>query len=263
VDRHISRKLALLTCLCASLLGTRHYAFADTTFTPNARGEQFLIALMEDDAHSYFLGNKSLINWGKETSPFLRVTAQKYFDDYQNNGLSANQEYLNKQVEITGQIASINADNLDSPYVAFMTSDPILTVNAYLNAAGMDEAEKYAARQSVTLFCTGAGVSITFPQLNNCYGEGVFFQNLNNGIQSSISDWLEGKSKGFPYGVPGKAQHSMLLFYFAAENITDQSPCKNPTPSSSCMNWLAQYIKSHKSAIEAEYSQFHSYLGVQ
>jgi hypothetical protein len=55
----------------------------------------------------------------------------------------------------------------------------------------------------------------------------------------------------------------MVLFYFAAGNITDQSPCKSLSPSQSCMSWLAQYIKSHKSAVDAEYSEYHSYLGVQ
>jgi hypothetical protein len=261
--RHLAHNLVLLFLVAAFFSVAGRYAFADTPFVVNSSAEKFLVSLMEDDAHSYFSGDKSLINWGHETSPFLRVTAEKYFDDYQANGLSANQEYLNKQVEITGQIGSVNADDPDSPYVALVTSNPILTVNAYINSAGMNEAAKYVAGQSATLFCTGAGVLLTFPQLNNCYGDDVFFQTLNGGIKSSIDDWLNGKGKGFPYQIPEKAQKLMVLFYFAAGNITDQSPCKSLSPSQSCMSWLAQYIKSHKSAVDAEYSEYHSYLGVQ
>lgn len=97
-------------------------------------------------------------------TPTIKVTAEQYFKDYEENEVAADGKYEDKKIEITGEISSIDKV-LGSISVHLKTDNLIGTVSCGL------EDEKVAATLkkggTVTLIGTGAGKSL-FPEVKDC-----------------------------------------------------------------------------------------------
>jgi uncharacterized membrane protein len=64
-----------------------------------------------------------------ENEKGMEVTAQQIFDDFTTNEAAANQKYLNKAIQVTGEVAEVKK-NLDNKTVVLLkTSDPVFGVN--------------------------------------------------------------------------------------------------------------------------------------
>jgi hypothetical protein len=64
-----------------------------------------------------------------ENEKGIEVTAQQIFDDFTNNEADANRKYLNKAIQVTGEVAEAKKNQDDKMVVLLKTTDPIFGVN--------------------------------------------------------------------------------------------------------------------------------------
>jgi len=75
----------------------------------------------------YYLKNKPHRDVTKEQG--ISVTAEQIFTDFSTNEAVANQKYLNKAIEVTGEVAEVKKNQDNNTVVVLKTSDPIFGVN--------------------------------------------------------------------------------------------------------------------------------------
>ncbi|MDE8345329.1 MAG: hypothetical protein POH28_04010 [Acidocella sp.] len=214
--------LALLGVLMAGSLGSAH---ADPLPAVDPAGEQFLEAVLVNDAVTDYSGGQSLLSWGSK--PILAVTARAYFADYQSNQIAADQKYQNKAIAISGTIDSVNNDQLNGPYVSFTVDGLGNWVYAYLDPSAMSEAASYNAGQTVTLFCVSAGILVEIPQLKQCVGKQTLTVVLHQEIHGALESWLTGGP--FPYGDDVKTKGIFLLVYEGGKTLNPDDPSSDPS----------------------------------
>jgi hypothetical protein len=80
-----------------------------------------------------FYGTKYYLNHkpgrSVENEKGLEVTAQQIFNDFTTNEAAANQKYLNKAIQVTGEVAEVKKNQDDKTVVLLKTADPIFGVN--------------------------------------------------------------------------------------------------------------------------------------
>ena len=59
----------------------------------------------------------------------VQLTAQKLFDAFRTNESAANKLYLDKAIEMRGEVAEITANQDGNTVVNFKTSDPLFVIN--------------------------------------------------------------------------------------------------------------------------------------
>ena len=77
--------------------------------------------------YKYYLLNKPGRDVTKEQG--ITVTAEQIFNDFTTNEAAANQKYLNKAIEVTGEVGEVKKNQDNSTVVVLKTSDPIFGVN--------------------------------------------------------------------------------------------------------------------------------------
>jgi hypothetical protein len=90
----------------------------------------FVIALLGFGimkGYLYYLNNKPHRDVTKETG--IAVTAEKIFTDFSTNEAAANQTYLNKAIEVSGEVAEVKKNQDSSTVVVLKTTDPVFGVN--------------------------------------------------------------------------------------------------------------------------------------
>ena len=99
----------------------------------------------------YYLKNKPHRDVTKEQA--IQVTAQQIFDDFMNNEAQANQKYLNKAIQVTGEVAEAKKNQDNKTVVLLRTSDPIFGVNCTFK----EEPGELQAGNTITFkgICTG------------------------------------------------------------------------------------------------------------
>jgi hypothetical protein len=75
----------------------------------------------------YYLKNKPHRDVTKEQG--IIVTADTLFNHFTTNEAAANQKYLNKAIEVTGEVAEVKKNQDSNTVVVLKTSDPIFGVN--------------------------------------------------------------------------------------------------------------------------------------
>ena len=75
----------------------------------------------------YYLKNKPHRDVVQESG--IKVTAQQIFDEFTNNEQAANAKYLNKAVEVTGEVAEVKKNQSGKTVVILKTSDIVFGVN--------------------------------------------------------------------------------------------------------------------------------------
>lgn len=75
----------------------------------------------------WYLRNKPDRDVTKENG--IEVTAQQIFDEFATNEAEANKKYLNKAVQVTGEVAEARKNQDNKTVVVLKTSDPIFGVN--------------------------------------------------------------------------------------------------------------------------------------
>lgn len=81
----------------------------------------------------------------------IQVDAKKLSADYEANEVAADNQYKNKQVQISGTIKDIGKDILDSPYVSFENGNSIFGVQCMFDKSDGNALASLTKAQKITL----------------------------------------------------------------------------------------------------------------
>ena len=77
--------------------------------------------------YAYYIWNKPARDVAKEQG--IQITAVAIFDSFSNNEQSANMQYLNKAIEVTGKVSDIKKNQAGETVVHLQSNDPVFGVN--------------------------------------------------------------------------------------------------------------------------------------
>ncbi len=129
-----------------------------------------LIAAFSNDINSAVqINNNSSISESQPSEPApLLVSAEELLMAYQKNEVAADSYYKGHTLEVTGKIASINKDFAGQAYLLFETSNDFLNVQATIQETEIQKAETLSKGEFVAVICTGDGMVLDIPQLDDC-----------------------------------------------------------------------------------------------
>lgn len=112
----------------------------------------------------YRIYNKPHRDVNKEQG--VQLTAQKLYDAFRTNETEANKLYLDKAIEMTGEVAEVTANQDGNTVVNFKTSDPLFVINCTFKTSP----GQLKAGDTITFkgICTGY-----IPDANVVINEGV------------------------------------------------------------------------------------------
>ncbi len=86
-----------------------------------------ILAIVALGINAYLVYNKPHRDVTKEEG--IVITAQKIYDDFKANEADGNKKYLNKAVQLNGEVSDVSVNQDSSVVVNFKTSDPIFVIN--------------------------------------------------------------------------------------------------------------------------------------
>ncbi len=92
--------------------------------------------------------------WEQKTE--VKVDARSLFDEFVRDETGANEKYLNKIIEVTGEVSTAQTSN-GSSSVVLRTNDPTYGVRCRLERGPGDETKRYEVGQSVSFKCVCSG----------------------------------------------------------------------------------------------------------
>ncbi|MCW3087676.1 MAG: hypothetical protein JWQ78_1062 [Sediminibacterium sp.] len=75
----------------------------------------------------YWVYNKPHRDVAKEQG--VQLSAQKLYDAFRTNEAEANKQYLDKAIELTGEVSEVSTNQDGNVVVNFKTSDPLFVIN--------------------------------------------------------------------------------------------------------------------------------------
>ncbi len=110
-----------------------------------------LVLLAIGGGTAYFMWNKPHRNVDNEKA--IVVDARQLFNEYNTNEADANKKYLNKALEVSGQVLTIDTNQDGQPYLVLQTDDLMSGIMCTMRSGDM----KAGVGQSVTIkgFCSG------------------------------------------------------------------------------------------------------------
>lgn len=97
-----------------------------------------------------------------------KVSARELFRAYQANEASAQTQYGDQVLEVSGTVQSIDLDLVDDPVVRLETDNQYMSAMADLIDADKPRAANLIKGQQVTLLCEGVAEVIGSPSLRKC-----------------------------------------------------------------------------------------------
>lgn len=96
----------------------------------------------------------------------VQLSAQSLYDAFRTNETAANAKYLNKAIELTGEVADVTANQDGKTVINFKTNDPMFMINCTFKT----RPGGIKAGQTITFkgICTGY-----IPDFNVVINEGV------------------------------------------------------------------------------------------
>jgi cytochrome c-type biogenesis protein CcmE len=115
----------------------------------------------------YWIFNKPHRDVAKEMG--ITLSAQQLYDSFRTNEASANSQYLDKAIELTGTVADVSTNQEGQKVVNFSTNDPLVMINCTFKT----DPGNLKAGDSITFkgICTGY-----IPDANVVINEGVLIK---------------------------------------------------------------------------------------
>jgi hypothetical protein len=85
------------------------------------------LGLIGASAVVYYMYNKPHRDVSKEKG--VQLSAQNLYDAFRSNEAEANKLYLDKAIELTGEVANVNTNQDGKVVVDFKTNDPLVVIN--------------------------------------------------------------------------------------------------------------------------------------
>ncbi|MCC6725803.1 MAG: hypothetical protein IT258_14935 [Saprospiraceae bacterium] len=93
--------------------------------------------------------------WEQETE--AKIEAIQLFDEFLNDETGANEKYLNKIIEVSGEVSTVRSNEAGTS-VILKTNDPALGVRCRFERNPGKELERYSVGQHVRLKCLCSGM---------------------------------------------------------------------------------------------------------
>ena len=115
----------------------------------------------------YWIFNKPHRDVAKEMG--IALSAQQLYDSFRTNEASANSQYLDKAIELTGTVADVSTNQEGQKVVNFSTNDPLVMINCTFKT----DPGNLKVGDSITFkgICTGY-----IPDANVVINEGVLIK---------------------------------------------------------------------------------------
>lgn len=98
----------------------------------------------------------------------VKVSARKFFKDYQENEVMADEKYKDKTVEVLGKVQEVSKGLFDGINVSLRTSNQFMPINSSLKKEEKSTAAKLKKGRKVRLKCKGGIMVLGTPSLNEC-----------------------------------------------------------------------------------------------
>lgn len=99
---------------------------------------------------------------------FIKITSAALGKAYEENEAAADDQYKDKNLELSGTIQSIQKDAFDNTVVSLNGVNEFSNVMATLSDVASKDALKLKKKQKVTLVCIGNGEVMGSPMLKDC-----------------------------------------------------------------------------------------------
>lgn len=119
--------LWVLVLLVAPFLGAFIYSVANFKKARFLLWVVILAAIAAVSLSVYLVYNKEQRDVTKEKG--IELTAQKLYDAFKTDEAAANKQYLDKAIELTGEVGAVNTNQDGNVVVDFKTSDPMVVIN--------------------------------------------------------------------------------------------------------------------------------------
>jgi hypothetical protein len=123
-----------------------------------------VLGLLGASAVVYYVYNKPHRDVTKEKG--VQLSAQNLYDAFRTNEAEANKQYLDKAIELTGEVSNVSTNQDGKVVVDFKTSDPLVVINCTFK----ENPGSLQPGQTITFkgICTGY-----IPDANVVINEGV------------------------------------------------------------------------------------------
>src|SRR6185437_2742262 len=174
-DREIMKKnnfwryvsIIFFVCLISVLIKKNEKSEINTSstnilkkgYTLNAAELVILDAILQDDAKIFMTGGKSFIG-----SKLIITTPQKVAEDYNQNQVSANQKYQDKELFLSGRIQDIRSGIGEGPYLLFRGINPFFSPAAHFQNDNIKRIASLKKGQEINIVCKSEGAIIETPQ---------------------------------------------------------------------------------------------------
>lgn len=236
--------------ICATVCSSNCYATnfsdfvkavapADNTNQPNEKAESKLTperqnfirdlihAMIDEDIESFYQDESASVfsDYLQKTYGYKPVTAEQMFSTYDKNQIKGDKEYINQKLLVSGKIEQIKSSVGNKP-VIFMKAGKnalISTVNAaFKNPDGdIDKIVNLEKGQKIVLLCTGGGVVLNSPFLNDCEFASDYVDSFKEYFDNYEHSFINGNPKG--EGLP------LVFFtigYFLSLEECNENNCK-------------------------------------
>ena len=86
-----------------------------------------VVIILAVAGYAYYMWNKPARDVAKEKG--IQITAVAIFDSFSNNEESANAQFLNKAIEVTGTVSDVKKNQAGETVVYLKSDDPVFGVN--------------------------------------------------------------------------------------------------------------------------------------
>ena len=86
-----------------------------------------VIGVIAGGSFAWYVFNKPHRDVSKEKG--LELTAQKIYDEFKANEEAANQKYLDKAIQLTGEVATVSTNQDGNVVADFKTNDSLFVIN--------------------------------------------------------------------------------------------------------------------------------------
>lgn len=180
-----------------------------------------------DDLKAAFTDKGSVMDKAPEqeilawTKLDLRTTAAEYEAAYDDNEISADNQYKGKRILVTGTVSRIQKDFSDEGNI-WLRGSGLLGIHAVLDRTGTKAAASFTRGQRVSLVCTGAGQFLTVATLSACEPLESYLARISPEIDSKIKSFLEGHDQLWQ-----KSAEIVTMAYVMGLTLPADSPCIN------------------------------------
>jgi hypothetical protein len=238
IDQALARKKTDVDSNQVAITEKQKSKSADPRIELSEKGARILKMLLADDIKSFSEGIKSEFETGTYYAPLPVVTtASRIQTDYERNEVAGDKKYRDKEIIVNGRIASINRSFGENYFISFSGStNSFLQPQARFAKGYTDFLSNLKKNQKISLFCTGAEMSIGSAVLNGCIPLEKWQGMTVDAIFNALPKLIEAEDK--------KISTMAIFAQIFGDALPEKSPCLDNLEIKSCQDELNKFNKN-------------------